>query len=95
MAETSHALAELTDGLIIWFPANNRNFSRSESLVHLFLGRALCLSPITSEISQTRNFLALTSVQLSRGESAFVLLNSVSDPTISARSNADPEVNSL
>src|SRR4030095_6838775 len=44
MAETSHALAELADGLIIWFPANNRNFSRSESLVHLFLGRALCLS---------------------------------------------------
>ena len=44
MAETSYAMAEFTDGLIIWFPANNRNFSRSESLVHLFLGRATCLS---------------------------------------------------
>src|SRR6266545_613320 len=44
MAETSHSMAELADGLIIWFPANNRNSPRSESLVHLFLGRALCLS---------------------------------------------------
>ena len=44
MAETSPAMAELAEGLIIWVPANNRNFSRSESLVHQFLGRALCLS---------------------------------------------------
>ena len=44
MAEASHAMAELADGLIIWFPANNRNFSRSETMVHLFLGRATCLS---------------------------------------------------
>jgi hypothetical protein len=87
-------MAELAEGLIIWFPANNRNFSRSESLVQLFPA-ALSVSPITSEISQTRSFLALASVQISRSESAFALLNSVSDPTISARSNADPEVNSL
>jgi hypothetical protein len=94
MAETSHVLTDLADRLIIWFPANNRNFSRSESLVQLFPA-ALSVSPITSEISQTRSFLALASVQISRSESAFALLNSVSDPTISARSNADPEVNSL
>ena len=51
MAETSHAMAELAEGLIIWFPANNRNFSRSESLVHLFLGRALCLSHHFSDLA--------------------------------------------
>jgi hypothetical protein len=44
MADTSHALAELADWLINWFPANNRNFSRTESLVHLFPGCASCLS---------------------------------------------------
>jgi hypothetical protein len=34
-------MAELADGPIICLPANNRNFSRSERLVYLFLGHAL------------------------------------------------------
>jgi hypothetical protein len=87
-------MADLTEGLIIWFPANNRNFSSSESLVHLFLGRALCFSHHFRDLAN-QELPRPYSVQISRGESVFVLLNSVSDPTISARSNADPEVNSL
>jgi hypothetical protein len=44
-------MAELTEGSIIWFPANNPNFSRSESLVHMFLGRALCFSHHFSDLA--------------------------------------------
>ena len=56
---------------------------------------ALLVSPMTSEISQIKSFLARYNVSCSRGDSAFVSFNSVSDTTIAAKSNGDPEVNSF
>ncbi len=51
------------------------------SLHYLFLGRALCLSHHFIDLANEEVF-ALSSVQLSRGKSVFILLNPVSDPTI-------------
>gem|GEM_PF-3963880 len=56
---------------------------------------ALFDSPVASEISHTRSFLARSSIRLSPGESAFVSLNSVSDSTTAAKSKPNPEMSSF
>src|SRR5262245_33050306 len=56
---------------------------------------ALFVPPITSEIPPIKSFLAFFIIWLSRTESVLFSPNLVSDLTISARSNADPEVSSL